>query len=97
MRKVICDECKSEEGVNYQSSMPTGWCPIKITGSVIEKGKRYSTKRVQVEILLCDICVSKKFNFIEEEPSISQQFEDIATEYLQELSADAVQQAMENT
>ncbi len=96
MRKVGCDECKKEDHTKYSGSVPPGWCDIRITGNIVMPGKTYN-QRVGAEIMLCDDCVTKKFDFSEEKQKpISEQFEDIATEYLQELSADAVQQAMEN-
>ena len=96
MRKVICDECKNEEKVNYAGSNPPGWCDIRMTGNVTQKGKTF-LQRVNFEVMLCDVCVSRKFNFEEAKPkTIQEQFEEIASQYLQDLCIEAAQEAVEN-
>ena len=96
MRKVICDECKNEEETRYSSSNPTGWCDLKISGNIVPKGETYVT-RINFEVMLCDVCMTKKFNFEKEAPKpIRDQFEEIAAQYLQDLCYDAAQEAVGN-
>ena len=100
MQMTICDVCEKKALPKTNMVSPTGWSKVKITGTVQDPdniGSHYARSSIHVSKDICNDCVKGLVKFGDQvKPSMQEQFEAVAIEYLSDLCVDAVQEAMES-
>ena len=100
MRTLTCDmkNCENIETISGPNIVPDGWSQITINGYMKDPNTKYGgNKAATMRKDICTECTPKVFDFSEEpEMTLEEQFRQVATDYMEDLAINAIEQAQDN-